>query len=270
MLPDKQENTYYTGNQRVTDHLSQKEGESWAVSYADVLMVLLSFFVIFFKIDDKSLSVIVDIKKSFEKKKAEKAADGLGGIGSAVGGVFTGGKRGLEGGVVKVGNTVYRFLKLEDLSSQIEQELIKITDDPNYQKSLQIDFSPDIFKKNSFELTEIGIKDLYSLMESLRPHYHKIQLDITGHTDSRPILNRTEAVQNNFDLSVLRASKTLSHFLKDGAYADAARAMGVSHHTKSSRTVTIKIKPVSLIVERERPPLPKHLKAKYEKRKTKK
>lgn len=147
---------------------------SWAISYGDMLTLLLAFFVLFFSIDQQEIqeellqrSILATLSaKSFEKEHPEKFDDD-----------------------VKESQFDYVGLEVKKMGKRVVVEF------------------PDksFFYSGQTELTKKGIKTLREFAEKFTPFAGKSLINVVGYTDDRPVKNPTWRYKDNLELSVLRA-----------------------------------------------------------------
>jgi len=170
---------------------------SWAVSYVDMLTLLLCFFIIFF-----NAGQLKNKKEAFERLKMS----------------FT--KRApssIDGAPSKAKN---KLAKNSDVLKDIGGVIF---DKANVQtiyrgKQLSVEFpGTSFFKTGTNNLTTEGNKRIAEISKLLKPYKDDVYLVVQGHTDPRPVKRKRKlGVDDNWELSVLRATKVLKRFIKDG------------------------------------------------------
>lgn len=188
----------------------------WAVSYSDLLMVLMSFFVIYFSFDS-----------------GEKAKDGLLNIAVAMKGQAV-----VDSEKPKPKETIPAGINGE-LRKQFENMNLRIDKPGN---ALVIQLEPDIFKLGEFKLdhrTEERLKEISDLIE---PFKNSVDIVVIGHSDAAKVSrSKNQYMSNNFDLSSLRALKALQYMLTLGFPNDQISAQGAAENIRSSRTISLRI-----------------------------
>ncbi|MDR3439311.1 flagellar motor protein MotB [Telmatospirillum sp.] len=165
-----------------------QDNEDWLMSYADMITLLLSFFVLLI-----SMSHIDPVK--FEKLQGGMARD-IGRHQAA---------QPLQELKTEVGE-VLRGLKLED-------DKVSLGSD---QRGLVLEFDAGTF----FESASAKLKDEYlpviaKLSETLNsPRYSAFQIEVQGHTDDTPV--NTPAFPTNWELSTTRATNVVRTFIQGG------------------------------------------------------
>lgn len=195
------------------------DGHSWAVSYADFLMVLLSFFVIFFSLDPSQKDSIIDEvaqKTSFKAGKGGKEKD------RTIASVAT-----LPEGVNKIGDELDGFFVERDK-----------------KQKLFIYFDDDIYPPGKIDLPRAQIEKLKAILAQLAPYHNEINVIFVGHTDDQAVArSRSRYLTDNFDLSSLRATRALQQAVKANFDPRHMYAQGVAEHTRGTRTLSLVITP---------------------------
>lgn len=198
------------------------DGHAWAVSYADFLMVLLSFFVIFFSIDSSEKESLIDsiaAKSDFDKNKGSggKQAD------RTVASYST-----LPAGIQEVGEQLEGFF-VEKVDGK--QKLFIYMDD-------------NIYPPGKIDLPAQHIEKLKEILTNLEPYNGKINITFIGHTDQSVVSkSRSKHIKDNFDLSSLRATRALQQAVKADFDPSHMYAQGVAEHTRGTRTLSLVITP---------------------------
>tara|TARA_B100001248_G_scaffold59027_2_gene40146 strand:- start:2059 stop:2730 length:672 start_codon:yes stop_codon:yes gene_type:complete len=201
-------------------HFEDDTGHLWAVSYADFLMVLLSFFILFFSTEDTN-QVIERILTATEQGSE---AQGTGG-GDSYGRDKVEAKGAVPASLIE---------KVSDNFS------IKVDES---DKRVVFYFPDDIYRKGETVLNETYKAELASLLEILQEFANEIELEFVGHTDSIPIRNPAQKVVNdNFALSVIRATRALQYAQSLGYPSERMAAKGSAQTKRDSRTLSLIIR----------------------------
>ncbi len=197
----------------------QDEGAHlWAVSYADFLMVLMCFFILFFSTNEGQRDSVIS--------RIGQITQALGVGGANASASLTGSKATVQNEVKSV---------LANLPVKISQE----------RENLTLLFSENIYKTG--ELFPTNLNDLKTLNEALaklKPYQESIQITFVGHTDITPVSNRHGRYLNdNFDLSSLRATRMLQYAVHSGFIPEHLAAQGSAANVRQSRTISLVIKP---------------------------
>ncbi|MFP5518874.1 MAG: flagellar motor protein MotB [Bdellovibrionia bacterium] len=198
------------------------DGHSWAVSYADFLMVLLSFFVIFFSVDQNKKETIIDqISNNTELKDA-------------------GGKSGKQ-----LERTIASHSTLpagiDKVATEVEGFFVEKMDK---NQKLFIYFDDNIYPPGKIDLPAKQVEKLKEILTTLQPFNDEINITFVGHTDESVVSkSKNFYLANNFDLSSLRATRALQQAVKAKFDPRHMYAQGVAEHTRGTRTLSLVISP---------------------------
>lgn len=195
-----------------------EEKEDWLMSYADMITLLMSFFVLLI-----SMSHIDPVK--FEK---------------------------VQGGMARDIGKHQTAQPLQELKTEVGQMLrgMKIDDDKvslgSDQRGLVLEFDASTF----FEPTSAALKPefmpvLAKLAETLNsPRYSAFQIEVQGHTDDTPV--STPTYPSNWELSAARATIVVRTFIQNGIEPTRLAAEGfadtrpkVSNHDVAGRPLPV-------------------------------
>jgi chemotaxis protein MotB len=181
---------------------------NWILSYADLVTLLLCFFIMFFAIYSKrrideikqeaKTALAKEMKESaqaktaalVDKKLAEKFAN-----------------------LDKVFSLVHPISGIETYKKR--DHFLIVFNDGNF------------FDPGSTQLNLIGQYRISVVLERLLNVSQYIYLDIQGHTDGTPVGNKNKGYKNNIELSLRRASSVYEFF---HSYGFPEEAMSISGH----------------------------------------
>lgn len=202
------------------EHASDHEG-SWAISYGDMITLLLAFFIIFFSIqtpekvrkalNNSMIASLALLDPKLEEKNhqdnAKKPHDQLERSGPEQ-------NKSAHQGEEQVQRAVN--LKTEKAGIQIEKSGEKVV----------ISF-PDtsFFSSGNTDLTPDGQKDLDKFVARYLPFAGQNTLHIVGYSDKRPV-SRGRRYRDNLELSVLRAVAAQRYLQNAGIPLDRTRLAG--------------------------------------------
>ncbi len=222
----------------------EEEGLSglWAVSYCDLLMVLMSFFILFFQADDVQESVIQNLMLSLSKNKTitskvspEKVVEK-----PSVESVQTSPSATPQlGGVDTILAQSEFFKSAEELFGKDSVRVEK-----NYQgQVVVIDFEKNIYQSGKYEFPVSHKKNLIELLKLIKPHEKNLNITFIGHTDSSWLLKgtRPKVINSNLVLSDLRAVRALEIALGMGFDMHNLAAQGASSSSRNMRSLSIRI-----------------------------
>jgi chemotaxis protein MotB len=178
----------------------QEEKEDWLMSYADMITLLMAFFVLLI-----SMSHIDPIK--FEQ---------------------------VQGGMARDIGRHQTAQPLQELKNEVGQVLrgLKLDEDKvslgTDQRGLVLEFDAGtFFDPASAKLKDELIPALAKLSETLNsPRYSAFQIEVQGHTDDTPI--NTPAFPSNWELSAARATVVVRTFIQDGIDPTRLAAEGLA------------------------------------------
>lgn len=205
----------------------------WAVSYSDFLMALLSFFILFYSVDDKQRDqLIMNIT-------AELAKDSTltGGAGSGTG-FGAGNGPGLGGGVIDEASESPSELSKSFIAA-LKGLDFKVVEENQF---IIINFPDDIFPKGGWKMREDRSKQLEHFLAIARPYDGQFNLYFEGHTDDQPLIHhRNKVVTDNFVLSSLRASTALQMAKSAGFNEKYLFTQANSSNVRNSRSLSIRL-----------------------------
>jgi len=182
-----------------TEQESAPSGGGWITTYADMITLLMCFFVIMYSASEPSQS-------KWEQLKG-----------------------GIESDVMNVKN----LTPLADLYNALEKKY----DDPNDDNpDLTIDFetkgivislgSNSLFESGDAKLKSNGLSIVKTLGNELKERMQRYELviDVEGHTDDVPI--STAKFPSNWELSSSRSASVVKEFTELGLDREVVRAIG--------------------------------------------
>lgn len=190
----------------------QEQSDRWLLTYADLLTLLLGFFVLMYgmsKIDSKRFERMTEgLQGVFHIAATAEAADTLN----------------PGDGVLKVGNLKLLQQRIQNLADKIgddDRQLLDTQAPKSDLISAEITERGLVVHVRESALFESGKADLRpssrSILDSLALELKGLpnQLRVEGHTDSRPI--STDRYPSNWELSAARASAVVRYLIdKEG------------------------------------------------------
>lgn len=171
--------------------------DAWLMSYADMITLLLCFFIIFVSVSEP------------KKDKVTRIAEGLVGKFGAVeyATPFTAVIRSLH--AVIENREVYKDVAVEATSESLSMEMA----------------THRFFQQGSAEIDEASRPVLQELIASMKQgNFAQYTIAIESHTDDTP--PQSGLYQNNWELSAVRAAKLARYFSEQGFSADHIKAVG--------------------------------------------
>ena len=257
MIKQHSDEEIQPSRKRRKSHHSQlhEEGESWAVSYSDLLMVLMSFFIIFYNTEESTgkgeveslvkklnLAGITLDKESFSKReiKAVNSESNL-----LPGFSKEKKKKTVKREVASIpeleGMTITKIKPLKEMKGGKWNEILKNSEDVKYKGGILIDLEDNIYANGKFELSKKTQKSLKVLFGLLSKHQSHLNMVFIGHTDSIPVKNKKSVVDSNLILSHMRAAKAVEFAIDEGFDPMWVSSQGLSEYTRNTRSLSIRI-----------------------------
>ena len=178
-------------------HLPEENVDSWLMSYADLITLLMSFFVIFVSVSEP------------RKERISMLSSGMGGKFGTVD-VSTP----FDGVITTLQEVVETSKSLRDITIE------------HSEKSIEIEMSSTtFFNPLSAELEETKLPLLTQIISSLRTvDFIDYRISIEGHTsDAKP---QSGLYATNWELSSARAARMVRVFIENGIKPENIKAVG--------------------------------------------
>jgi flagellar motor protein MotB len=201
----------------------ETESATWAISYADVLMVLLSFFVIFFSFGKSDTQSIIQKIIVATQGGSETPLQGTGpSLASKTSGL-------------PMKTVLDSLTEVGGLDAGIK----RIVED---DETLVLLFPDESYEPSSFVLQGKSLALFHKTMTTLSKYKDQINIVFVGFADRQPIVRHpSDAVQNNFDLSALRATRALEVAAPYGFSMEHLKAEGMGDFGRKSRSLSLRI-----------------------------
>lgn len=214
-----------------TSHV-EEESHIWAVSYADLLMVLMSFFVVFFSFDDEV-----------------NPGNEMNNMAIAIQSAFSGGRQSSQNSNEKMSSPSQqeagsdRKPSSQGLVGALSQVLTDYEIEPGKtDNTLTVHLPSNQFATRSFDISQELQEHLKKLSSVLQPYGERIEIYVVGHADQSQIRNPNRYIQSNFDLSSLRATRALAYLESQGLPMQSLFAQGSASNIRNSRSLSIRIR----------------------------
>lgn len=219
---------------RQENHVHDDSSHLWAVSYADFLMVLLCFFIIFFSADENQ-------KQSVIQKIFVTQENGNSGNGSSSSQRDLASKhQGSDASVEETATGTATFSR-KALETALEDYSLSKFDN---SEGLLVHFKDDLYEKGSFELSINQQNALNNFLKKVFPYRDQVSMTFIGHADADRIHPGSKKIyKDNFDLSAIRATRALQYAVKHGFPEDQVSAKGNSKNSRVTRSLSVLIKP---------------------------
>jgi chemotaxis protein MotB len=191
---------------------------AWLITYADLVTLLLVFFVLLFTLSKMELGNMTEALKSYD---------------------ITVGTETPKTSLFDIINTgsIGKGKKLDDLTGMRKADIFKeintFISRKGLQGSIEAEFTEGrivlrvegkvLFNSGSADLLPEAAYILSDIIQIIQnnPQY---DVDIQGHTDNRPI--NTPEFASNWELSAIRATTVLRFLIKNGVFQDRLTATG--------------------------------------------
>ncbi|MGK5084271.1 flagellar motor protein MotB [Bdellovibrionota bacterium FG-1] len=202
----------------------------WAISYSDLLMVLMSFFVMYFEMSDMPENS--PIKEIILTLKKDATAGGMGVAAAKPPPTATPGATLGEGGPKRE--------LFKQLTSVLSGEKVSLR---QFGEEMVAELPDDIFGVGHYNLDGRIKGELARILQLLTPYRDKISVTFVGHTDASAFARgaHTQVVDSNLVLSNLRAVRAVEIALQMGFDPARVFSEGASEHSRHTRSLSIRI-----------------------------
>jgi flagellar motor protein MotB len=194
----------------------------WVVSYADLLMVLLSFFVLFFSTgkltDDKLIRKLLLKEPTVASKQVTEQANSV--------------------------QTSPSVKPVHHLSGELLRSLSGLNLTTARQDDKIVVYFPDnVFREGSIRLPKSQVQSFKKLISEIAPYSQQLHFKIVGHTDHAWKVGekRISRFRDNLELSTERARVALQFAVRNGIPQQALSVEGAADFQRDSRTLSIVI-----------------------------
>jgi len=207
----------------------------WAVSYSDLLMILIVFFIIFFNVEHaKKTDVVQKVIISLQKELASAATGTSGQNSRTVASV-----RGKSNFTYEViGNKKSTNAKIKKSWSKIFNSKSKNKGEKN---GVFIELSDDLFNRGNYQLTENAKSEIKLILRAVKPYKESVSIVFIGHTDNVRVNPNAKIIDSNMVLSSLRASKAVEFATNNGFDKFWVSAQGMADNNRNTRSLSIRI-----------------------------
>jgi chemotaxis protein MotB len=182
---------------------AEEDGEDWLLTFADVVTLLLTFFVLLYSTAETDQEKFKEISDSINKHVLHKEPSTAPIVATKVKSKTT------NPDIDKAKSRIKKIINQKNMGNKITVE--------EHPKGLIIELaSKSFFASGSGEVQATMVPVIKRLASSLRsiPHRTKHQIIVEGHTDDIPI--KTNAFPSNWELSSKRAVSVLKILQKSG------------------------------------------------------
>lgn len=206
----------------------------WAISYSDLLMVIMCFFVVFFDSGDSvDLSPVrrslLAISEKFTGAPGEKRAQQI-----------------ELPAKVKSGEAIHETIT--GVSKKVKPGTLKRLE--RKHEELVVSFPDNIFKPGSVVLSAKGSEFVREFLGAISEHKDLLYVTFVGHADKTPIkADYKKHLKTNYKLSLMRATTAADIAFDMGFKPDSIATQGLSSDSIDARTLSIIIteKPIETV-----------------------
>ncbi|MBL7545570.1 MAG: OmpA family protein [Bdellovibrionaceae bacterium] len=191
---------------RDQEHEEVDSEGSWAVSYGDMVTLLLSFFIIFFTTDPKQgtkqrVELKVSLVETLKNKSSHNSETG-------------------NTEIVNAGNN-----KEEGIDRKILKDWNGVAHEKGNHIIIEFPYT-SFFKSAQTDLTKEGRKALFDFVKVYMPYAGNYNIGIRAYADKRRVLNKKRKFSDNLELSALRSIATMRVLQEAGIPLNRIRTGG--------------------------------------------
>ncbi len=191
------------------------DSEGWAVSYSDLLMVLMSFFIIYFNIDGGDNTPLQ--KLAFELMEDKSLKD--------------------QSFIVNPSREVAGNSLTEGLNIGFNN---KPTEKPIYKEFI-IDLPPNIYSVGNYELSNQAKEKLNKVFNLIEKYKADLDIYFIGHTDSQKFKKNKEIINSNLILSSMRSARAVEYAIKNGFDENQVYVQGLKGRPRDTRSLSLRL-----------------------------
>lgn len=179
----------------------EEDTDAWLITFADMVTLLLCFFIIMFAISTPNGQLIKKVAEALRK-------EGFYMDKGVIDDPYEGLRKDLS---LSLGSSGYdQFVAISEQDDAVSMELA----------------SSSFFERGSAKFSKAGLPMLEVIASHLMPFVNKdIVVEVEGHTDDTPIA--TAQFPSNWELSAARATNVVRYLVAKGFPANKLRAIGM-------------------------------------------
>lgn len=200
---------------RRSEHYEVSEG--WAVSYSDLLMVLMSFFIIYFNLNTEKENVKIE-QLAFKLINNE--------ILQKQNVTISTNRKIANNDLVEGLNPLFKEGKGEQ--KQVYKEFL-------------IDLPPNIYEVGKYDLSHSVTSKLEKVFDVIREHKKDVDVYFIGHTDVLKFKKNKDVINSNLVLSSMRAVKAVEYAIKKGFDENQVFVQGLKGQPRNTRSLSLRL-----------------------------
>lgn len=195
--------------------LLKRESEVWIYSYADLITNLLAFFILILVAKTAAPEVSAQIRDSLAKATKGQPIVSSGDISDK-----------------EFANVISQYIASEKLpqGTSVTRSIDGVSlvfSGGVFFETLSADLTPDAKKV---------LSQIAPLIQKLPKHF---RIDVSGHSDSRPVVSDVMTFATNWELSSMRAASVVRFFEENGVNSRRMRAIGYSDTRPISKDLNL-------------------------------
>ncbi len=217
----------------------------WAVSYSDMLLVLMSFFVLYFSVNDNVKNEVLD-QITLAMKDNIQAHDI---VSKDLKNAVISGKVGAGNNIMSGGTVASQVAAIEEakktfniMIGEINDENFKVSSNSSIERGITIELPDQMFGKAKYKVNKKHRQMLTKFYNLIEKHKDKIIITVIGHTDSSKLVTLDpEVAASNMGLSTLRAVSSANYLNQLGLSNDSVEVKGVGDSIRNTRSISFHI-----------------------------
>lgn len=199
----------------------QDESEEWLTTYADMMTLLMTFFVLLFSMATLDPMKMEQFGESMNESIGKKENQPQGRV-----------------SLLQISRDVEKIIDSEQISDYVEVS--------HSYRGVTVSFVSDIlFERGKADLNPQVFSILDAFIPTIQNSVYKIAIE--GHTDSDPI--HSELYPSNWELSTARAAKVVNYYISHGIDSDRFQAIGFADTKPKKDNTTVDNKRANRRVE---------------------
>jgi flagellar motor protein MotB len=225
------------GRSKAKSRKDEGENHIWAVSYSDLLMVLMSFFILFFQVDKKD-----DVVEKTKMNQVIMAVENQ--FGQGAGHALVTVPPVVTSPPVVSASQATTPDRLSSVKTALKEMNLKF-DASSKDNFVTVDLEYNLYSPGEFKLSKRSERPLDHLFNTLKPYLADLSLEVIGHTDSVPRSQSgkkfPQYLNSNLALSDLRALGAAEYLIQLGVPPEKISTHGSDHFSRNTRSVSIRL-----------------------------
>lgn len=180
---------------RVSDHSDEADLDSWLITYADMVTLMLAFTILLLSVSEPNMALFEQLKKgmrTFDQTSKTPLAE--------------------------IKHDLDSLLQAEKQKGNVTVDLGK--------NGIELQFaSSEFFDVGKAEINPQALPTIQKVTGAIKNiNYYKFAVDIEGHTDNKPI--QSLQFPSNWELSVSRATNLVKYMISEKIAPERLKAAG--------------------------------------------